>query len=380
MLNIKRTPVTVVHIVRTLECGGLERLAVDLAIAQRNRGHGAAIYCVYKHEPELQGEAERAGVRVVQFNKGTGFSFRTLRKMAMQLRRDRTSVVHTHNGLVHTYGTLAGRLAGVGCIVNTAHGGNSGIDGRLNRNYRALLSWTDAVVSVSGETAAQFAAERKRYRCKFHIIPNGIPVSKFVAQSAQPGSYWPRIRIGTVARLAEVKDQATLIRAFHIVHETFPGAELHFLGDGPLKNNLELLANQLELGSSVTFHGQSPNVPEFLSGLDLFALSSLSEGLPIAVLEAMSAGLPIVSTRVGGTPEAAPEHEVAEYCPPGNPEALAQAIQSILRPQRLATMGQAAQAIAKRSFSIEARCDSYEALYQELLLKGYPRCASLVAR
>jgi glycosyltransferase involved in cell wall biosynthesis len=371
---------TIVHIVRTLECGGLERLAVDLAIAQKNRGHRVMIYCVYKHEPDLLDEAERAGVCVVQFNKGTGFSFRTLRKMAAQLRRDRASVVHTHNGLVHTYGTMAGRLAGVRCILNTAHGSNSGVDRRLDRNFRVLLPWTDAVVCVSDETAAQFAAARRRYRDKFHIIPNGIQVSKFMAQSAQPGSQWPRIRIGTVARLAEIKDQATLIRAFQIVRKTFPGAELHLLGDGPLRNDLELLANQLELGRSVTFHGASPNVAEFLSGMDLFALSSLSEGLPIAVLEAMSAGLPIVSTRVGGTPAAAPEHQAAEYCPPGNPEAQAQSMQSILEPQRLAAMGHAAQVIAKRSFSIEASCDSYEALYQEFLPKESPRWATLVAR
>jgi glycosyltransferase involved in cell wall biosynthesis len=370
----------IVHIVRSLECGGLERVAMDLAIAQKSCGHGSAIYCVYKHEPDLLDEAEGAGVRVVQFNKGTGFSFRTLRAMAAQLRRDRASVVHTHNELVHTYGAMAGHLAGVPCIVNTMHGNKAGADWRLGRNYRFLLPWTDAVVSVSDETASQFAAERMRYRGKFHIIPNGVQVSKFMAQPAQPGSKWPRIRIGTVARLAEIKDQATLLRAFQIVHSVFPGSELHLLGDGPLRNNLELLASQLELGRSVTFHGADPDVAEFLSGLDLFALSSLSEGLPIAVLEAMAAGLPIVSTRVGGTPEAAPEHEAAEYCPPGNPEALAQALQSILEPQRLAAMGRAAQVIAKRSFSIKARCDSYEALYQKFLPKESPRWASLVVR
>src|ERR1022692_158926 len=118
----------IVHVVRSLECGGLERLAVDLAITQTNRGHCVLIYCVYKHEPDLLHEAERAGVRVVQFNKRTGFSIRTLWEMATQLRRDRASVVHTHNELVHPYGTIAGRLAGVPCLVNTIHGSKSGVD------------------------------------------------------------------------------------------------------------------------------------------------------------------------------------------------------------------------------------------------------------
>ena len=369
---------TIVQVVRSLEWGGLERLAVDLAVAQQDAGNRVVVYSVYKDEPALLHEAKRAGIRVVQFNKATGFSISTLRKIAIQLRRDRATVVHTHNELVHTYGAIAGRLAGVPCIVNTIHGTKGEMDPHLNRNYRALLPWTDAVVTVSGETAAQFAAERIRYRDKFHVIRNGIPVARFVAQSARPGSQWPRIRIGTVARLVDVKDQATLIRAFHILHKSYPQAELQLLGDGPLRRNLELLSNQLALSERITFYGASPNVAEFLSGLDLFALSSLNEGLPLAVLEGMAAGLPIVSTRVGGICEIAPEHTVAEYCPPGNPEAFARTIQSVLAPERLKAMGQAAQKLAQRSFTIEVMSRAYEALYRSFLSKRFPYLSSLI--
>jgi len=368
----------IVQVVRSLERGGLERLALDLAIAQKEHGHCVAVYVVYKHEPVLLNEAEQAGVRVVQFNKAVGFSIRTLWEMAMQLRRDHVSVVHTHNELVHTYGAIAGRLAGVPCIVNTIHGTKRGMDPRLDRNYRTVLPWTSAVITVSGETADQFAAERARYHDKFHVVRNGIPVAKFTARSAQPGSQWPRIRVGTVARLVDIKDQATLISAFHIIRKKYPCAELHFLGEGPLRQKLELLATQLELGRSITFHGASPNVAGFLSGLDLFVLSSLSEGLPIAVLEAMAAGLPIVSTRVGGISEVAAEHAVAAYCPPGNPKALADAMQSILEPQRMNDMGRAGQSIARESFTVEAMSASYEALYQAFLSRRYSRWTSLL--
>ena len=369
---------TIVQVVRSLEWGGLERLAVDLAAAQQDAGNRVVVYSVYKGEPALLHDAKRAGIRVVEFNKSTGFSISTLRKIAMQLRRDRATVVHTHNELVHTYGAIAGRLAGVPCIVNTIHGTKGEMDPHLNRNYRALLPWTDAVVTVSGETAAQFAAERIRYRGKFRVIRNGIPVARFVAKSARPGSQWPRIRIGTVARLVDVKDQATLIRMFHILHKSYPQAELHLLGDGPLRRNLELLSNQLALSGRITFYGASPNVAEFLSGLDLFVLSSLNEGLPLAVLEGMAAGLPIVSTRVGGICEIAPENTVAEYCPPGDPEAFARTIQSVLAPERLKAMGQAAQKLAQLSFTIEVMSRAYEALYRSFLSKRFPYLSSLI--
>ncbi|HVB57352.1 MAG TPA: glycosyltransferase [Candidatus Acidoferrales bacterium] len=369
----------IVQVVRSLELGGLERVALDLAIAQKGAGHCVSIYSVYKHEPALLDEAERAGLRVVQFNKQTGFSSRTLWSMARHLRRDQVSILHTHNELVHTYGVIAGRLAGVPCIVNTIHGTKGGKDSRLNR-YRALLPWTDAVVTVSDETAAQFAAERTRYRDRFYVIRNGIPVNRFAAFSAQPGSQWPRIRLGTVARLADVKDQATLIQAFHIVQKINPQVELHILGDGPLRPVLESLSKRLELNRSITFHGASPKVAEFLSKLDVFILSSISEGLPIAVLEAMSAGLPIVSTRVGGICEVATEHEVAEYCMPSDPEALAHAIKSVLEPERMKVMGQTGQAIAQRSFTIQAMSKSYDSLYRTLLSEKSSYFTSLFPR
>ena len=125
----------IVQVVRSLERGGLERLALDLAIAQKEHGHCVAVYAVYKHEPALLGEAEEAGIRVVQFNKAAGFSIRTLCEMAMHLRRDRASVVHTHNELVHTYGAIAARLAGIPCVLNTIHGTKGP---QPKRNYRAL--------------------------------------------------------------------------------------------------------------------------------------------------------------------------------------------------------------------------------------------------
>lgn len=370
----------IVQVIRSLELGGLERVALDLAIAQKEAGNCVSIYSVYKHEPTLLDEAERAGLRVVQFNKLTGFSGRTLWRMARQLGRDQASVVHTHNELVHTYGTIAGRLAGVPCVVSTIHGTKGGKDSRLDRNYRALLPWTNAVVTVSEETAAQFAAERKRYRDRFHVIRNGIPVNRFAALSAQPGSQWPRVRLGTVGRLADVKDQATLIRAFHILHESNPRAELHVLGDGPLRADLESLSKGLGVDRNVTFYGASRNVAEFLSGLDVFVLSSVSEGLPIAILEAMSAGLPIVSTRVGGISEVAPEGTVAAHCVPGNPEALAQAIESVLTPQRMREMGKAGQAVALGSFTIQGMSESYQTLYRALLSKKSSYLVSLLPR
>ena len=95
----------------------------------------------------------------------------------------------------------------------------------------------------------------------------------------------------------------------------------------------------------------------------------------------MSAGLPIVSTRVGGICEVAPEHEVAAYCPPGDARSTwREAMQSMLEPRRLAVMGQAAQNIAKRSFSIDSMQNDYETVYESILSRKSFYLSSLIPR
>jgi len=190
-------------------------------------------------------------------------------------------------------------------------------------------------------------------------------LDKFKRNLARPGSNWPRIRFGAVGRLSEQKDHATLIRAFAQVVTQMPQAELHVLGDGPMRSALEELIGSLKLRDSVTLHGARSESASFFATLDVFVLSSLYEGLPVVALEAMAAGLPIVSTRVGGTPEVAPEGEAAWYCEPASPERLAELMIETGRRTDLAAIGERARKLANERFSISAMADAYERCYRE---------------
>ncbi len=357
----------IVQLVENLEMGGLERLAVDLALAQKAAGHDPAVYCLLGRG-FFAGELEAAGIPLIAFEKKKGISLRTTWQMARALRRFRAEVVHTHNANVHHYGVAAARQAGVPVVVNTRHGlGVLHMKAKQERIFRATLRWTDAVVLVSEDSRGFFVDHRDIPRRKTRVILNGIPVERFVRQPAQPGSQRPRLRFGTVGRLVPAKDHGLLLEAFRSVLAKFPECELHVLGDGPLRKSLEDGVAQLGLGRAVQLHGASREVPEFLSRLDVFVLSSLSEGLPVVILEAMAAGLPIVSTRVGGVPEAAPEGSVAWYCPPQDAGALADAMCRAAASDSLAGMGDTARRLALERFSIERMWSQYEHLFQELL-------------
>ena len=168
------------------------------------------------------------------------------------------------------------------------------------------------------------------------------------------------------------KNHGMLLEAFAKVLGAIPQAELHMMGDGPLREQLERRIAELSLSANVHLHGLSFEVADFLATLDAFVLSSSTEGLPVVILEAMAAGLPIVSTRVGGVPEAAPEKEVAWYSPIGDCSSLAARMYEAAQSPELAVRGETANRLATERFSIEAMGDSYNDLYARLL-NGYKR-------
>lgn len=135
-------------------------------------------------------------------------------------------------------------------------------------------------------------------RKKGVIIPNPVsaelpPVYKGERKKA----------IAAVGRLEPQKNHKMLLQAFAIFHGKFPDYSLHLFGEGSLKEELELLAEQLKIKESVIFEGFASNVPERIREMEMYALSSDYEGISNSLLEAMAVGLPCISTDcpIGGS-------------------------------------------------------------------------------
>jgi glycosyltransferase involved in cell wall biosynthesis len=345
----------------------MERLAVDLARQQKAEGHEPGIYCT-NHDGQFAAEARAAHVPVYSFGKTIGFSLRLIRDLASRLRLDRPDVLHAHNAQVLHYAIAAARLARVPVVVNTRHGGNNNWDPHCERIWRHAVRWIDSLVFVS-EGVREFYVTRDRLsRRNTSVIYNGIDVDKFTSHPAHPTAALPAFRIGSVGRLVPAKDHVTLIRSFAIVSAAMPTAELHILGDGPCRAAISQTAESLGVTNRVFLHGAGLDVPGFLSALDLFVLSSIDEGLPISLMEALAAGLPVVSTRLPGLTELAPENVVAGYCIRGHPESLAEQILRATNRHDLPALGEAARRWAQR-FAIRETWHHYQAVFQASLAK-----------
>jgi glycosyltransferase involved in cell wall biosynthesis len=161
-----------------------------------------------------------------------------------------------------------------------------------------------------------------------------------------------------------VKDHALLLRAFAKVRMQVPEAVLAVVGDGPLRAALETQAEQAGISDAVRFMGDRHDVPRLLTGMDVFALSSASEGYSIALLEACAAGLPIVATDVGGNREIVRDGVNGRLVPAADVAALATALIALLRGgDEAGRMGRAGQSWAQAEASFRTMAERYHGLY-----------------
>jgi glycosyltransferase involved in cell wall biosynthesis len=168
-----------------------------------------------------------------------------------------------------------------------------------------------------------------------------------------------------VGCLAARKDYGTLLEALCLLGGRGLAFRAALVGDGPDRDALEARAAALGLAGRVRFLGERGDIERLLPGMDVFVLSSREEGIPNALLEAMAAGRACVATAVGGTPEVLRDGETGWLVPPGEPGALADAIEEVLtRPGEACRRGEAACRATRAGMSIEAMVRLHEEFYE----------------
>jgi sugar transferase (PEP-CTERM/EpsH1 system associated) len=365
---------TIVQCVNNMDLGGVEQLVLTLSRHYREKGYGSLICCIEDHGV-LADQAEASGVKVhalqiQQHGKYTGF-----RDMRHLLRKHRPVVLHSHNFKPFYYSALATLFGVADGHVHSRHGSLLRHHPAVWR-YRLLSPWVDEWVTVSADRQQELAERTGLPREHIHVLANGVDTSRFSptadkrAVRTTLGLEVDRPAIVCVSRLAPEKDLPTLLRAFAIVRQTLPTAELWFVGYGPEQIKLEVIARDIGITDNVRFFGQRSDTETLLQAADVFALSSLSEGLSVALIEAAATGLPIVATDVGGNYEIVQAPHGGRLVPVGQPDAMAKALLEILTNDALRQeISHAARQHAVAKFWVEQMVDGYLALYEQALRK-----------
>lgn len=236
-----------------------------------------------------------------------------------------------------------------------------------------LLQRADAIICVSsalGEMAKEQCPESSG---KLTVILNGIDLSKVLRARTRPaansGSVNGQIRpiIGSVLRMIPEKGVTDLLRAFAVVHRSYPTAQLVLVGDGPSRFQFESYANDLGLCDSVRFFGWRDDALDIMSEFDVFVLPSWSEGTPMTVMEAMAVGLPVIATDVGGIRDLIEHMQTGIIVKPRSPKELAEAIMSVLDDQVLfSSLACAARESAWTRFGCETMVEKTVEVYMKI--------------
>jgi glycosyltransferase involved in cell wall biosynthesis len=372
-------PLRVTHVTLSLDVGGLERNIVNQVREGSRLGQQVSVVCL-ERPGALAAQAEALGAKVICLHKSPGLRPEMIGRMRRALEDLRPHVAHTHQIASLLYTGLAA-AAKVPVVVHTEHGKERYAD-RLKTRWLGRIAgrFASRFYCLSHDMAVTVKAHHIVPPGTVRVILNGIDTACFrnrcdvTGLRLEMGIPVGAPVIGTVGRLTFVKRQDLLIRAFARVRERIPEAHLVLVGDGPLRKDLERLATDLRASEVIHFTGYQAEPQHYLQLIDVFALTSASEGIPQALLEASAAGIPAIASRVGGVPEVIDHGRTGILFPSGDLEALNRGLLVLLSNTQLARgLGEAARDRVESLFHIGRMATDYHNQFLELLARKRSR-------
>jgi glycosyltransferase involved in cell wall biosynthesis len=350
-------------------------------------GSGYRALCAYMHPPgdpgfeQLRSRARLWQATLLSVPDRGPWDWKVVPRLLDICRRERVTIWHGHDYKSNALGLLLRRFWPMR-LVTTVHGWVH--QTRRTPLYywvdRRSLRYYEKVICVSEDLLESCrACGVPAARCI--LIENAIDTAQFarrltVAQAKERlGVPASRLLIGAVGRLSAEKGFDVLVRAVERLLKLGRDVELHIIGEGDEKAALQALISELGVGERVHLLGYRPDTIDLYQAMDLFALSSLREGLPNVLLEAMALEVPVVATRIAGIPRLVRDGENGLLVAPGDLDHLTRALTRLLGDAEVrAELGQAGRRTIESRYSFEVRMGKVRRLYDGLLGGGQPSC------
>jgi len=368
-----RQKIDVLHLIGTLSPGGAERNLYYLAPSMVESRLRYGICCLL----ERGGFADEiAGQELPVF--ALGFRKRHFLRAVLELRKllkeHGVTVLHTHLYYPGFIGRIAAWLAGVPVIITHEHGKTLWKKWYHRAFERLALRGTDLRIAVSQDIMELRMRTEDTPPAKIRLVYNAVDPSRLEVDDATREETREALGIadytvvGTVGRLVDAKSYDLLLEVAREVCARKPCVRFILAGTGPLEADLLKQRDALGLKEQFLFLGQRRDIPEIMAATDLYVISSQREGLPISLIEAMMAGKPVVSTAVGGIPEALTQACDGILVAPGDKSALAEAILDLIdNRNRMDLLGRNARKNAVERYSPNKILAELEGIYESIL-------------
>lgn len=367
--------IKILHVIGRLSFGGLEG-GVLKVVNNIRRDLFRPFLISLRGSDEQVRNTLRDDVEFDVVQRKAGRDWGLVPKLADFILKNRVDIVHSHNWETWLYSFLAARLAHVPVFIHGEHGLEAvDLNERsLKRMFKIMLaSRTEHFTTVSPDIAKRMEQQWRVNKQKITITPNGIDLQRFCSPRQREicklnlGLPSDAFVIGTVAgRFTAVKDLTSLLRASALIHQHHSNAMLVIVGEGDAHAQQALVQLAVELGLSPALRivKPTPQVEKYMQAFDVYANSSLYEGMSNTLLEAMGCGAAIVATRAGGTPFIVNDRKYGLLVEPQAPEKLAQAIGELMtNPALRAMLSDSARRYVERHHCIETFVRKHEDLY-----------------
>lgn len=361
------TTLKTMHIESELGWSGGQMQSSALCSYLKSKGHKVIIVC--RPDSKVEQWAGEQGIQTYTVEQKPLRSINAVLAMKSIILKEKPDIIHLHASRSHVLGSAAAYLAGKGIVVATRR-----MDHEIKKvwpNTSAYGKWTHALVAISGAVKEAMIASGVDPG-KIHTIESGADFDKFANASADPSI---RKNLGiaddipivtAAASLTKRKGHEYLISASRILKQANCNIHVVLAGEGDMRPALQAQAQQL--GVEVSFLGLYKDMPRLIASSDIFVMPSMMEGLGVAVLEALAARKPVIASAVGGLKESVINGKTGLSVPPGDPDALSNAIMKLLGDNDLAQkLAAAGQEHARNKFSIKSMAERNEKLYYSLI-------------
>ena len=297
-----------------------------------------------------------------------------LKAMFQYARSNDIKLIHSHEFAMNFHATLLSQISGIPCIT-TVHGKKYYPDKWRRRFIYRHISKHSNLVAVSYDLKQFLIDEIGIKKGRIEVLPNGIDIDVFKPQQSdrvgtrkELGIKDGQILMGAIGNLYPIKGHSYLLDAASLVCKKHPGAVFMIAGRGGLEGDLKAQAKNLGIENNVLFLGFREDVHRLLQAMDVFTMSSLSEGLPVSILEAMASRTPIVATDVGGISEVIMQGKTGYLVQSQSADSLAEGLVKCISEQKLTDeIIERAYELVVSKHSLLSMLSEYEKLYKRLM-------------
>ncbi len=351
--------IKVMMIVPAIGTGGGEKVAITIAKYIDRKRFELLMVSLYPQQKTIyEQDIIEGNINLKYLNKHSGVDFRIIKELREAIKEFQPDIIHTHLYVV-PYVLLAAprKIIKYHTVHNIAEKEAEG----LLRVFMRIAYFVGNFIPVTiSPFCKQSFVELYGYKKDVSCILNGIDVKKFKPMPTKHDVF----KFICVARFEPQKNHALLVKTFAEVHKIHSDTVLELVGDGYLRNEIENMVLELNLGDAVIMNGISSDIVGKNNSADVFVLASDFEGLPVSVLEAMACGLPIISTDAGGTHDIVISGENGLIVPVGDQRSLKEAMLHLYENDELRKkMGEQSRKHALLN-SVDHFVEQYEQLYE----------------